>query len=44
MTEERLVISKRTNNKFFLMIALGLVLLIAGIILMASGEVEHHAE
>ncbi|PRY04952.1 quinol:cytochrome c oxidoreductase quinone-binding subunit 2 [Pontibacter ummariensis] len=45
MTEERLIISRKTNNKFFLMIAVGVVLLIAGIILMATGGGgEHHAE
>jgi hypothetical protein len=38
MIEERLTISKRTTNRFFLMIGLGLVLLIAGIfITMNSG-------
>ena len=45
MTEERLIISRKTNNKFFLMIAVGVVLLIAGIIFMAAGGgAEHHAE
>ncbi|GAB3829862.1 quinol:cytochrome C oxidoreductase [Pontibacter rugosus] len=45
MTEERLIISRKTNNKFFLMIAVGVVLLIAGIIIMAvGGGAEHHAE
>ncbi|MCC9138295.1 quinol:cytochrome C oxidoreductase [Pontibacter silvestris] len=45
MTEERLIISRKTNNKFFLMIAIGVVLLIAGIIFMAAGGgAEHHAE
>ncbi len=44
MTEERLIISRKTNNKFFLMIAIGVVLLIVGIIAMAAGGGEHHAE
>ena len=45
MTEERLIISRKTNNRFFLMIAVGVVLLIAGIIFMAAGGGgEHHAE
>ncbi|WP_439879943.1 quinol:cytochrome C oxidoreductase [Pontibacter sp. MBLB2868] len=45
MTEERLIISRKTTNKFFLMIAIGVVLLIAGIIFMAAGGgAEHHAE
>ncbi|TXK50750.1 quinol:cytochrome C oxidoreductase [Pontibacter qinzhouensis] len=44
MTEERLIISRKTNNKFFLMIAIGVVLLIVGIIAMAMGwGGEHHA-
>jgi hypothetical protein len=37
MIEERLTISKRTSNRFFLMIGLGLVLLIIGIITFNSG-------
>ncbi|WP_299819122.1 quinol:cytochrome C oxidoreductase [uncultured Pontibacter sp.] len=44
MTEERLIISRKTNNKFFLMIAVGVVLLIAGIIFMASGVGAGHGE
>ncbi|WP_303411025.1 quinol:cytochrome C oxidoreductase [Pontibacter sp. BT731] len=47
MTEERLIISRKTNNKFFLMIAIGVVLLIAGIIIAAmSGghQAEGHGE
>lgn len=45
MTEERLIITRKTNNRFFLMIAVGVVLLIAGIIIMAlGGGGEHHAE
>lgn len=43
MTEERLIISRKTNNKFFLMIAVGVVLLIAGIIFMAAGGGAEHA-
>ncbi|PTX19299.1 quinol:cytochrome c oxidoreductase quinone-binding subunit 2 [Pontibacter mucosus] len=44
MTEERLIISRKTNNKFFLMIAVGVVLLIAGIIFMAAGGGAGHGE
>ncbi|WP_242927062.1 quinol:cytochrome C oxidoreductase [Pontibacter vulgaris] len=44
MTEERLIISRKTTNKFFLMIAIGVILLIVGIIAMAAGGGEHHAE
>ncbi|WP_460924755.1 quinol:cytochrome C oxidoreductase [Pontibacter brevis] len=45
MTEERLIISRKTNNRFFLMIAVGVVLLIAGIIFAAAGGgAEHGAE
>ncbi|MBB6612190.1 quinol:cytochrome C oxidoreductase [Pontibacter sp. Tf4] len=42
MTEERLIIPRKTNNKFFLMIAIGVVLVIAGIIFMASGGGADH--
>lgn len=42
MTEERLSISKRTNNKFFLLIAVGLVLLVAGVVLAMTGTGSHH--
>jgi hypothetical protein len=41
MIEERLTISKRTSNRFFLMIGLGLVLLIIGIITFSSGGGHH---
>ncbi|MCC9166122.1 quinol:cytochrome C oxidoreductase [Pontibacter harenae] len=45
MTEERLIIDRKTNNKFFMMIAIGVVLLIVGILFMAlGGGGEHHAE
>ncbi|OKL39464.1 quinol:cytochrome C oxidoreductase [Pontibacter flavimaris] len=44
MTEERLIISRKTNNKFFLMIAVGVILLIAGIIFMAAGGGADHGE
>ncbi|MBJ6116925.1 quinol:cytochrome C oxidoreductase [Pontibacter sp. BT310] len=44
MTEERLIIPRKTNNKFFLMIAIGVVLLIAGILLMAAGGGAEHGE
>ncbi|MER2995965.1 quinol:cytochrome C oxidoreductase [Pontibacter populi] len=44
MTEERLIIPRKTNNKFFLMIAIGVVLLIAGILLMALGGGAEHGE
>src|SRR5688500_12762614 len=45
MIEERLTIPGRTRNSFFLMIAIGLVLLIAGIILMHFGiGAGHHEE
>jgi hypothetical protein len=41
MTEERLIISRKTNNKFFLTIAIGVILLIAGIIFMVTGGGDH---
>jgi len=48
ITEERLSISKRASNRFFLMIGLGLVLLIAGLIISAffsgGGHGEGHGE
>ncbi|WP_242922328.1 quinol:cytochrome C oxidoreductase [Pontibacter liquoris] len=44
MTEERLIISRKTNNKFFLMIAVGVIMLIAGIIFMAAGGGAGHGE
>ncbi|MFC6997898.1 quinol:cytochrome C oxidoreductase [Rufibacter roseus] len=48
ITEERFSISKRSTNRFFFMIAIGLVLLVAGLIIAATsggghGE-EHGAE
>ncbi|WP_048921038.1 hypothetical protein [Rufibacter radiotolerans] len=54
ITEERLSISKRTTNRFFFMIAIGLVLLVLGVIIAANfsggghgeahgGEATHHA-
>jgi hypothetical protein len=42
MIEERLTISKRTSNRFFLMIGLGLVLLIAGIFITMNSGGAHH--
>jgi hypothetical protein len=42
MIEERLTISKRTTNRFFLMIGLGLVLLIAGIFITMNSGGGHH--
>jgi hypothetical protein len=42
MTEERLIISRKTTNKFFLTIAIGVVLLIVGILFMVFGGGEHH--
>jgi hypothetical protein len=44
MTEERLSISKRTSNNFLWMIGIGLVLLIVGCILTATGGGHHGAE
>ena len=41
MLEERLNISGRTNNRFYMMIGLGLVLLILGIFLTNSGGAHH---
>ncbi|PSR56812.1 quinol:cytochrome C oxidoreductase [Adhaeribacter arboris] len=42
MLEERLSISGRTNNRFYMMIGLGLVLLILGIFLTMNGGGSHH--
>ena len=43
IAEERLIIPKKTTNRFYLMIGLGLVLLVLGIIIMAmSGGDGHH--
>jgi hypothetical protein len=42
MIEERLTISKGTTNRFFLMIGLGLVLLIAGIFITMNSGGGHH--
>ncbi|NDK54579.1 quinol:cytochrome C oxidoreductase [Pontibacter fetidus] len=42
MTEERLIIPRKTTNKFFLTIAIGVILLIAGIIMMAAGGGAEH--
>ncbi|PIQ20043.1 MAG: quinol:cytochrome C oxidoreductase [Cytophagales bacterium CG18_big_fil_WC_8_21_14_2_50_42_9] len=44
MIEERLTISKRTSNRFFLMIGLGLVLLIVGIFITMSSSGHHGGE
>ncbi len=44
MTEERLIIPRKTINKFFLTIAVGVILLILGIILMAAGGGADHGE
>lgn len=44
MTEERLIITRKTNNKFFLMIAIGVVMLVAGIIFMAVSGGAGHGE
>lgn len=43
MIEERLTISKRTSNRFFLLIGLGLVLLTIGIIITMNST-GHHGE
>ncbi len=43
MIEERLTISKRTSNRFFLLIGLGLVLLIVGIFITMNST-GHHGE
>jgi hypothetical protein len=42
IAEERLIIPKKTSNKFYIMIGLGLVLLVAGIILMMTAGPAHH--
>src|SRR5687768_13303323 len=42
MTEERLIIPRKTTNKFFLTIAIGVILLIAGIIMMVAGGGAEH--
>lgn len=42
MTEERLIIPRKTTNKFFLTIAIGVILLIAGIIMMVAGGGADH--
>lgn len=42
MIEERISISKRTSNQFFLLIGLGLILLIAGIFLTMNGGGGDH--
>ncbi|QMU27202.1 quinol:cytochrome C oxidoreductase [Adhaeribacter radiodurans] len=42
MLEERLSISRRTNNQFYLMIGIGLVLLVLGIFLTMNGGGSHH--
>lgn len=44
MTEERLIIPRKTTNKFFLTIAIGVILLIIGIIMMATGGGADHGE
>jgi hypothetical protein len=44
ITEERLSISKRTTNRFFFMIGLGLVLLAAGLIIAANFSGGGHGE
>lgn len=42
MLEERLSIPSRTNNRFFMLIGLGLVLLVVGIFLNLNGNNSHH--
>lgn len=44
MTEERLIIPRKTTNKFFFTIAIGVILLILGIIIMAAGGGAEHGE
>jgi len=43
IAEERLIIPKKTSNKFYLMIGLGLVLLVVGIFLTMNASPEHGA-
>jgi hypothetical protein len=42
IAEERLIIPKKTTNKFYLMIGLGLVLLVVGIFLMMTATPDAH--
>jgi hypothetical protein len=42
IAEERLIIPKKTSNKFYLMIGLGLVLLVVGIFLMMNASPDAH--
>ncbi|KAA9326072.1 quinol:cytochrome C oxidoreductase [Adhaeribacter soli] len=42
MAEERLIIPKKISNRFLMMIGLGLVLLVAGIVLMMIAGPAHH--
>src|SRR5690606_18446341 len=42
IAEERLIIPKKTSNRFLMMIGLGLVLLVLGVILMMTAGPAHH--
>ena len=42
IAEERLIIPKKTSNRFLMMIGLGLVLLVVGIVLMMTAGPAHH--